>query len=363
MDDSNKNNLDVSFLFIAITKESYIQPTKATACANISQSRVGFVLKNPVLVAILVISLLLNAAGIVFFILFLTEHGHYKSARKEKALLERNLAVVQSAGVINQINQGNSSDPVQKRSFVSRLDGQVDTNAFQPPQFTPGALDYVLVVYLHGMGSNQMEPFVTPAGQSMASAMTRDNPRVGVLSLNYRHEASWGNDTATEDIVQNIREAMQEYPFKSIVMMGTSMGACVSLNFAATAPEDIRSKIIGAICIEGAGDLTSLFNRTSVEAVKQAMMIAYGGAPDQVGHVYQRKSFQSNIAGLPHGARVYVLSAKGDRVVPPELQKDIVDHLSKAGIQNHFDEVEGGHEAPPAQYYTRAISYVLGQNL
>ena len=204
---------------------------------------------------------------------------------------------------------------------------------------------------------------MTPAGQSMASAVSRDNPRVGVLSLSYRHEASWGNDAATQDIVQNIRELMQEYPFKSIVMMGTSMGGCVALNFAATAPEDIKSKIIGVMCIEGAGDLTDLFNRTSVSAVKQAMMIAFGGAPDQVGHVYQQKSFLSNISGLPQSARVYVLSAKDDRVVPPELQKNVVDALSKHGIANHYDEVEGGHEAPPAQYYTRGINFVLGQNI
>lgn len=320
-------------------------------------------MKNQILIVLLVLSLLLNAAGIVFFILFLSEHGHYKSARKEKAQLERSLAVVQSAGVMNQINQSAPGDPVQKQNFVSKVDGLIDSYAFQAPQFTPGATDYVLVVYLHGMGSNQMEPFVTPASQSMAAAITRENPKVGVLSVSYRKEASWGNDQAIEDLCQNIREVSQKYPFQSIVMMGTSMGACVSLNFAATAPQDIKEKITGVICVEGAGDLSQLFKETAADSVKQAMMIAYGGTPDQVLSTFHKKSFLYNIESLAPKVRVYVLSARNDKVVPPNLQRSIVEALRQKGIVNHFDEIDGPHEAPPPQYYSRGIKFVMGETL
>ncbi|MBX9725164.1 MAG: alpha/beta hydrolase, partial [Candidatus Obscuribacterales bacterium] len=209
-------------------------------------------INTPLLIGFLVISMLLNAAGIVFFILFLSEHGHNKSVRREKAALERNLAVVRSGNIINQVS---ASDSVQKRLFVSQFDGQMDTFAFQAPQVSAGSLDYILVVYLHGMGSNQMEPFVTPAEQPLAAYISRDNPKVAVLSCNYRKEASWGNDAAISDVIQNTREIMQEYPFKTIVLMGTSMGGCVALNLAATAPEDIKSKIAGVVSMESAGDL------------------------------------------------------------------------------------------------------------
>lgn len=344
-----------------ITKESYNELGSVRALRLLEKSSRS--LKKILLISVLVISVLLNAAGIVFFILFLTEHGHYKSARKEKAQLERSLAVVQSAGMINQINQSNPGDPVQKHNFVSKVDGLIDTYAFQEPQFSPGALDYVLLVYLHGMGSTQMEPFVVPPGQSIAATLTRENPRVGFLSLSCRREAAWGNDQAIEDICQNIREVYQKYPFKSIVMMGTSMGGCVSLNFAAVAPPDIKEKITGAICVLGAGDLTDLFNKTDTGAVKQAMMSAFGGAPDQVGHIYQKKSFLSNIDLLSHSTRVAVISARDDKVVPPELQKAIVDALTKRGIPNHLDEVDGSHEAPPVQFYSRAFKFTQGDNL
>lgn len=305
-------------------------------------------------------SLLLNAGGIVFFILFLNEHGHYKSAKREKAVLERSLMMAQNSTAINQVL---SSDSVQKRSFVSQLDGTTDTFAFQAPQFVPGSLDYTLLVYLHGMGSNFMEPFVKPAEQTIASAVMRENPRLGVLSCNYRQEASWGNDAAVSDIVQNVRELLQEYPFKKIVIMGTSMGGCVALNFAATAPEDIKSKIAGVVSMESSGDLVSLFNRTKTGAIRPAMMMAFGGAPDQVESTYRKKSFLSNIDTLPHSARVYVLSAKADTVVPPELQKAVIDELNKRSIACHMDEVEGQHEAPSAQFYARGVRFVFGENL
>lgn len=308
---------------------------------------------------LLLFSFLVNAAGIVFFILFLSEHGHLKSAKKEKAALERNLAVVQSGSMINQAL---SSDTVQKRSFASHFDGQLDTYAFQAPQFTPGTLDYVLVVYLHGMGSNQMEPFVKPVEQTIASGISRDNPKVAILSPNYRREASWGNDAAVSDIVQNIRELMQEYPFKSIVLMGTSMGGCVALNFAAVAPDDIKSKIVGVVSMESSGDLKSVFERTEHREIRPALMIAFGGSPDQVPQVYQKKSFLNNISGLPHSARIYILSAKEDTIVPPDLQKAVVDELSKRSIANRYEQVDGQHQAPPASYYNKGLRFALGEN-
>ncbi|MBX9687076.1 MAG: alpha/beta hydrolase [Candidatus Obscuribacterales bacterium] len=317
-------------------------------------------MKSPILIAVLLLSLLLNAAGIVFFILFLNERGHSKSVRKEKAALERNLAVVQSGSMMQQAL---NSDSTQKRTFVSELDGQIDTFAFQAPQYVPGALDYVLVVYLHGMGSNYMEPFVKPADGTVATGLSRTNPRVGILSCNYRHEASWGNDNAVADITQNIREIMHEYPFKSIVLMGTSMGGCVALNYAATAPEDIKSKIAGVVSMESSGDLLKLWAETHHREIRPAMMIAFGGAPEQVPQIYAAKSFVNNLDKLPLGSRYYVLSARADDVVPPDLQKGIIEALNKKSLPNKLEEIDGDHQAPPADFYARGLRFVLGENL
>lgn len=272
--------------------------------------------------------------------------------------LERNLAAIRSGNVMNQAL---SSDSVQRRTFVSLVDANMDWYAFQAPSFVPNALDYTLVLYLHGMGSNYMEPFVTPSDQTIAAAITRDIPRVGLLSCSYRNDASWGSDAALADIVQNTRQILQEYPFKSIVVMGTSMGGCVALNFAATAPEDIKQKIIGVVSMESAGDLPELFKTTSHRDIRPAMMIAFGGAPDQIPDVYRRKSFLNNIAGLTQGAKVYVLSARGDRIVPPELQRKVVDELEKRSVPVKYQEIDGQHSAPAAHFYAEGLNFVLGR--
>ena len=272
--------------------------------------------------------------------------------------LERNLAVYRSGNVMSQAL---NPDAVQRRTFVSVVDGNMDWYAFQQPTYLPAALDYTLVLYLHGMGSNYMEPFVTPSEQPIASAIMREIPRVGLVSCNYRKEASWGSDAAMSDIIQNTRQVLQEYPFKSIVVMGTSMGGCVALNFAATAPEDIKKKIVGVVSMESAGDLIKLFKVSAHREIKPAMMFAFGGTPDQIPDVYRSKSFLNNIAGLPAGAKVYILSARGDRIVPPDLQKEVAEELKKRSVPYQFDEIDGQHRAPAASYYSKGLNFVLGR--
>ena len=254
-----------------------------------------------------------------------------------------------------------SSDTIQKRTFVSIADGQMDHYAYQAPAYIPGALDYILVVYLHGMGSNYMEPFVTPSAQTVSTAITRDNQRVGLLACNYRREASWGSDAAVADITQNIRQVLEEFPYKQIVLIGTSMGGCVALNYAATAPADVKTKIAGVVSIESAGDMAALFKKTAHRDIQPAMMIAFGGIPEQVPEVYRSKSFLNNIGMVAPATKFYILSARSDRIVPPEFQKQIVDELKKRSLEVKFEEIDGQHQLPAASFYAAGLNFVLGK--
>jgi pimeloyl-ACP methyl ester carboxylesterase len=319
-------------------------------------------LKNPILVGVLLISILLNAAGIVFFILFLTEHAHSKSLRKQKASVERTLGVFTSG---SRIAEAINSETTGKSTFVSLLDGSMDYYAFQAPQFLPGSLDYTLVVYLHGMGSNYLEPFVAQPdqSQSIASVLSRDNPRLGILSCNYRGKSSWGNDFAISDIVQNIEEVMQKYPFKKIVLMGTSMGGCVALNLAATAPDDIKKKLAGVVAMEAGGDLSELVRRTGEQQIPLSMFAAFGGGIDQIPDLYRKKSFLTNIDSLPRNARVYLLSCRSDRIIPPDFQQAIMAGLNQRSIASQLVEIDGDHQSIAPDYYSKGVKYVLGQNV
>lgn len=298
----------------------------------------------------------MNIAGIVFFILFLNQQRALRSVKRDKVAMERQLAVMRSSSVIGEAM---ASEKILRRTFCSHVDGQMDNYAFQAPSYVPGVVNYTLVVYLHGMGSNYLEPFVTPVENPMAAAIAQASPGIGILSCNYRKDAAWGSDAASSDIVQNIRLVLQEFPFAKIVMMGTSMGACVSLNFAATAPADIQSKIAGVVAVEGAGDLAGLYYATSHKGIAPSMIMAFGGRPDQIPEVYKRKSFLNNLGSTPHSMRFYIIGAKEDRVVPFSFQEEISRRLKDENRPLRFVEIDGNHKVPSPTYYAEGIRFVL----
>lgn len=315
-------------------------------------------MKVRVLVGFLIVSLLLNAGGLVFFILYLNLRGQYKSVRHERNQMAQNLNMVRGAGVINGLM---ASEHITKRNFVSHVDGQQDTFGMLLPTYTAPNKDYVLVVYLHGMGSNYLEPFFYPQTLPLADAVVGSNPATIFMSLGYRGDASWGNDLALADISQNIRQACQEYPVKNIVLMGTSMGGCTVLNYAACAPADIKEKVSGVVSVESAGDLLSLYKETGHPALQPAMIRAFGGTPEQIPQIYKQKSFLNNIDSLSKQVRVAVVSAKQDDIVPPNLQKKIVDELNSHQVPVKLIEIDGGHGAPPAEIYTEGLNFALSK--
>lgn len=315
-------------------------------------------LKTRIIALLFVGSVLLNIAGLVFFILFLNLRGSYKAVRRDKAVLERNLAMARSQNVMGTAL---NNDRIAKEVFASQVDGELDTFAFQPPSLRPNATGYTLVVYLHGMGSNYMEPFVNPGGEPIANAICSKNPSLGLLSCSYRKESSWGNEKALADINQNVRQVLQTCPFNKIVVMGTSMGGSVALNYAAVAPPDIKEKIVGVVSIESAGDLAKLYQITAHAGIRPVMIVSFGGTPEQVPDMYRRYSFLNNLSQLSKNLRFYVLSAKKDRIVPLELQNDVVDALKKSGYEVRHDEIEGSHALPPSSVYADGMDFVLGK--
>lgn len=316
-------------------------------------------LKVKLLAVLLTASVLLNIAGIVFFILFLDSQGKLKTAKREKVAAERQLAVMRSSNVIGDALL---SDKILRRTFVSHADGQMDNYALQPPQYVPDNKNYTLVVYLHGMGSNYLEPFVTPNEQTIADNLIRKVPSVGILSCNYRKDASWGSDNAVSDITQNIRLALQEFPFTRIVLVGTSMGACTALTYAATAPKDVKEKIAGVVAIEGAGDLAKLYYETSHKGIAPAMIMAFGGRPDMIADVYKKKSFNFNLESVPSGMKFYLLGARQDKIVPFAFQEEIKKQLEARNLKVMFEAIDGPHGVPPAEQYSRGVEYVLSTN-
>lgn len=310
------------------------------------------------LVAALVLSMLVNVAGIVFFVFFLKAQGQTRKLKRENTIMAQNIARVRlGAAGTEQLAAGQ----IISRPFVSLLDGKPDHFAFSAPSAPVTAESKpVLVVYLHGMGSNYMEPFCYPGTSAkIADVIQQFHADAGILSVNYRLTESWGTEAAFADITQNIREVLQMYPFKRIVLVGTSMGGCVSLNYACLAPPDIKEKLCGVVSVEGSADLAKVFVMSKNPGIQNAMMRAFGGAPDQIPQVYAARSLSGNIQQFPTRLRVSVISATKDKVIPPELQAEIVELLEKRGCKVNLAPVENGHGVPPASMYCQGVDFVL----
>lgn len=314
-------------------------------------------MKKNVLLIVLGISLILNGFGIFFFIGFLQANAHYQDMKKERNEIVKNITVMRAAGILSP-----EGESVIRKVYRSHVDGMEDAYGMMAPLAPAPARDLTLVVYMHGMGSNFLEPFVNPADVPIAKAIATKDPSVVFMSVNYRGKASWGNEASISDISQNIREVMSEYPIAKIILVGTSMGGCTVLSYATKAPQDIKDKLQGIVSVESAGDLALLYKQTNHPAVQGAMIEALGGTPEQKPDVYANTSFLHNISSLPRKVNVAVVSAKQDRIVPPQLQRDIVEALRKQGVSVKLIEVDEGHGAPEPSVYLSGIDFAKSGN-
>lgn len=306
----------------------------------------------------LVVASLLAVGGIsgfiVFLVLYIGEVGHVHTVSRERDEMKRKLALVELAGNVPEIfNKENCA----RRVFVSHSDGNADMFGVAPVDVSLTTKGFTLIVYLHGMGSSFYEPFFFPKHKPFGPQLLLRDKNAILLSCNYRSSASWGTDPALADITQNIRELCEQYPVAKIVLAGTSMGGCTSLNYAATCPDDIKARLVGIVSVEGAGDLAGLFHKTNRPEIQQAMITAFGGTPEQVPSVYSGKSFLSNIKGLPKSVRVCVVTASRDTIIVPEFQAQIAQALDANGISNKVLNVNTTHGVLPAEVMCEAMDY------
>lgn len=333
-------------------------------------------MKLKVVAGLLGLSALFNVAGLVFMIGYIDARSDVKQLKKQRQQMEQNLAMAQSSALAKErppagapaaaANSANVPNAELERSierrFTSHLDGVEDQFRVLLPQWAGGPREYTLLVYLHGMGSTELEPFLVPSDTSIVRGLTSVDRNTCIISCSCRKKQAWGNDAAVADITQNIRNVMYELPFKRIVICGTSMGGCTALNYTAAAPPDIKEKISGVICVEGAGDLSGIYHQTHTDAIRLAMTEAFGGSPEQVPQVYAGKSFINKIDKVQPGTRFALVTTNGDTVVPAALQMDVVNRLKATSHPVKQFELGGEHHVPPWSTFADAYRFVLSGN-
>ncbi len=298
----------------------------------------------------------MDAAGIVFFVLYLNSQGTIKKLKKQRAVVASDIQYMRNA---QTVTGGGTSTVEGKETFISRLDGMEDNYVYTPPAVKGPQGDSILFVYFHGMGSTALEPYLVPKDRTLAKMICQQNPRASFLSPNYRGDSSWLNETAILDVDQNIRSVINRYPASKIVLIGTSMGGCAALAYSYLAPSEIKSKITGVVSCESSGDLTELYKATNSNLVKAGMTRAYGGTPDTVGKAYEKTSILKNISQVNPKVKYAILSASKDGVVPPKMQTQIIAGLEAAGIKCKLVDFDEKHGVPESTNYEHGINFVL----
>ena len=246
-----------------------------------------------------------------------------------------------------------------RRDFVSHHDFEPDSYVLSPPVIPPSNNQYTLLVYLHGMGSNYMEPYIMAKKEPIVKSIQESYPGFIFASLSFGKESAWGNEKSVQDINQNISELTHAYPVHNIVLMGSSMGGCVALNYAAIAPAQIRKRITGVVSVESSGDIAKVYTLTKEGVVKLGIMNAMGGSPEQKPDAYRAASLLDHLNEVPRGVKFSIVSARKDKTVPVELQKNLVEELTKNGYENKLFEVDIAHEFPSAATYIEALDFVM----
>jgi acetyl esterase/lipase len=318
-------------------------------------------LKNRSLIISLGFLAVTAVTAVVFLILFLVSQGQIGALKKKATGLQTDLSQSRNA----QAFEGQRAPGVPEQvGFISVLDGNKDNMAVLPPNSLQGQKDLTLVVYLHGMGSTFMEPFLTPKDKPVSQALTEHNPALVIASLNYRGQSAWANDVAVADINQNIREIVNRFPISKIVIMGTSMGGCSALAYSYLAADDIKAKMTGVVAAEPAGDLALLYDKTKSQIVKSGLIGAFGGSPQLQPQGYTSRSILNNTDKIAPGLRFAIISAKQDSVIPPDFQQAIMNSLKDKKLSCQLIEVDEKHGVPPASAFVSGLDYViLGNSL
>ncbi len=247
-------------------------------------------------------------------------------------------------------------------TYQSHTDNHQDKYVLVEPP-TSSHQGITLIVYLHGMGSDFMEPIAYPTSNTIIDCILKKYPNLTFLSTNYGGKTQWGNDGSLFDISANIAELNKRSPINKIILIGSSMGGCVAMLYATIAPPQIKKRIIGVVSVEAAGDLLELYRVTGFPDIKTAMEKAFGCSPQECPELYRHKSFLRNLTTLNPSVKVFLVSARQDYTVPPRLQKELYNALKNLGIQVKLIDVDGVHTIPPAYVYVEGLDFVLNQKL
>lgn len=244
----------------------------------------------------------------------------------------------------------------QTFKYPSEASGEQDSFLFQPPLVAQPGVPGILLVFFHGFGQPNTQPYtmMVPMAGTLSNTIMGEEPGVGIASVNY---TGYGSQSSTRDVNKAVHEVLQKYNAHRIVLMGLGSGGTVALNYACVAPDDIKEKIEGVFATEPSGDVLELYNQAADGNVKQALSQGLG-KPEKNPQAYKDASFLYNAAKLGPKVKVCIMATTIDGFSKMTAQKNICKQVKRTG--NKLLVVTGPPAGlPEKKVLKRAMAFVL----
>lgn len=251
--------------------------------------------------------------------------------------------------------------PGQEGQFLADYDGSIQKYIIRlPGDFKPGS-EHDLMMALHGHGSDRHQFAQDNRGECKAARDVAGRHQMIFVSPDYRDKTSWMGPAAEADMVQLIKQLIDQYKIRNVFIVGGSMGATAVLTFAALHPD-----LVDGVCsLNGSANL--LEYTVDVAGVQNAIKNSFGGRPDETPQEYKKRNPQEykKRSAEYHPEKftmpIAVTTSGRDVALPPDsvlrLAAAVRKHNQSVLVIHRPDE---GHLTSYEDTVT-AIEYVINQ--
>lgn len=231
--------------------------------------------------------------------------------------------------------------------FLARHDGSEQRYVIQLPADFNAEQPHLLLVALHGHGSDRWQFVRNPRDECRAAREAAARHQYIYVSPDYRATTSWMGPAAAADLVQILDELKRRHRVSQVIVSGGSMGGTSALAFAALHPE----------LVDGVVSLNGTANLVEYAGFAEAITAAYGGTKSEKPEVYRERSAEL----FPDRLTMPIAITTGgrDTLVPPESCLRLVELLkARKRPVLVIHRPDGGHDTNLADA-TAAFEYVI----
>jgi len=201
-------------------------------------------------------------------------------------------------------------------TITASWDGSQQLSCIVEPAGYDPSVGGDLLIALHGHGADRRQFVEDPRDECRAVREIAAKRGLLLVAPDYRAPDSWMGPAATADLGDLITCLRREREIGALILCGGSMGAAASLAFAVMHPELVQ----GVVAMNGVADMLEFSN------FQEAIRRSYGGAKEDVPHVYRARSAALHPQVLTMPLRLTI--GGQDQSTPPASVRRLVAALA-----------------------------------